>query len=130
LVVGLEAMAAVLGDVARAAPSGARAFHPNGMADAEGFIAIGCDEMLVHADDLARAFGLSWQPPEGLCWRILARLFPWAPAGEDAWSTLRWANGRTALAGHPRLGPDWAWQSAPLSEWDGTIRKIVTSETA
>jgi hypothetical protein len=101
------------------------------MADGEGFIAIGCNEMLVHADDLARGFGLPWQPPSGLCQRILARLFPWAPAGEGAWSTLRWANGRTALPSHPRLEPDWAWQSAPLSEWDGTVRKkkIVTPKT-
>jgi hypothetical protein len=33
------------------------------------------------------------------------------------------------LPSHPRLEPDWAWQSAPLSEWDGTSRKIVTPKT-
>jgi hypothetical protein len=117
-------MAAVLADVACAAPPGVQAFHPYGMADAEGFIAMGRDEMLVHAEDLARTFGLVWQPPEELCRRILVRLFPWAAAGEEPWLTLRWANGRTEMARHPRLGPDWAWQSEPLSEWDGTIRKI------
>src|SRR5262249_29405899 len=110
LVKGLEAMAAVLADVARAAPSGARGYHQYGLADVEGFIAIGCDEILVHADDVTRGFGLAWQPPEELCRRILARLFPWAPTGDVPWSTLRWANGRTALAGYARLEPDWAWQ--------------------
>jgi hypothetical protein len=131
LVAALEAMAAVLADVARAAPAGARGWHGYGLADVEGFIAMGCDEILVHTDDMARGLGLTWQPPEEeLCRRILARLFPWAPAAEEPWSTLRWANGRTALAGHPQLGPDWAWQSAPLSEWDGSIRKTVSPETA
>jgi hypothetical protein len=57
LMTALEAMAAVLADVARAAPSQARGYHPDGLADVEGFIAIGCDEILVHADDIARGFG-------------------------------------------------------------------------
>jgi hypothetical protein len=124
LMAGLQAMSAVLADVARAAPKGTRAYHDYGLADADGLIAIGCDEIMVHTDDLARGFGLAWQPPEALCRRVLARLFPWAPSVGDPWSTLLWANGRIALVGHPRLGPDWAWQAAPLSEWDGTIRKI------
>jgi hypothetical protein len=29
--------------------------------------------------------------------RVLARLFPWAPAAGDAWQALRWANGRAPL---------------------------------
>ena len=129
LVAGLQALAAVLIEVARAAPPGARAYHSYGlMADTEGFIAMACNEILVHTDDLARGFGLAWQPADALCQQILARLFPWAPAGEDGWSTLRWANGRMALAGHPRLGPDWAPYPAPLSEWDGTIQKAPTNQ--
>lgn len=33
---------------ARAAPSGARGIYSTGMADAGGFLAMGCDEILVH----------------------------------------------------------------------------------
>ena len=54
--------------------------------------------------------------------RAIRRLFPWAPTDVDPWSALRWATGRLDLPGHGRLGPDWAWQAAPLSEWDGTLK--------
>jgi hypothetical protein len=121
---GLDAVAAVLADVIRSAPSAVQAYHPWGQANLEGFIAMGCDEILIHTDDIARGLGLAWQPPEALCRRIVARLFPWAPAAEDPWSALRWANGRMALVGHARLGPDWAWQGGPLAEWDGTTKKV------
>ena len=29
---------------------------------------------------------------------------------------------RVALPEHPRLGPNWDWWCAPLSEWDGVAR--------
>src|SRR5205085_7265867 len=41
----------------------------------------------------------------------------------DPWSALRWANGRLALPDRARLGPDWGWWCAPLSEWDGTVKR-------
>ena len=41
----------------------------------------------------------------------------------DPWSALRWANGRIALPDRERLGPDWGWWCAPLSAWDGTVKK-------
>src|SRR5437763_620421 len=47
----LQALAAVLAEVVRATPPGTRAFHPAGMADASGFIAMGCEEMLMHTAD-------------------------------------------------------------------------------
>ena len=40
--------AAVFAEVAAAAGPSVRAFHPAGFADAEGFVAMGCDEVLVH----------------------------------------------------------------------------------
>ena len=43
----LDAAAATLAAVARAAPPGARAYHNHGMADMTGFLAMGCDEILV-----------------------------------------------------------------------------------
>ena len=119
----IGAAAAVLTEVARAAPPGTRAFHPAGMADASGWIGMGCEEILLHTDDIARGLGLTYRPPDDLSARILARLFPWAPADVDPWDGLRWAAGRVALPTRERLGPDWYWHCPPLSEWDGTIRK-------
>jgi uncharacterized protein (TIGR03083 family) len=123
LLVVLEATAAVLAAVARATPSDARGFHGAGMADAEGFVAMGCAETLIHADDIARGLGVSFTPPADLAARVVRRLFPWAPTTGDPWQTLRWSCGRAALPGRDRLGPDWYWHCAPLAEWDGTVRK-------
>jgi hypothetical protein len=119
----VEGLAAVLAEVATAAPAAARGFHGAGMADAEGFLAMGCEELLIHTDDIAQGLGLPFQPPPALTARVLHRLFPWAPTGHDPWQTVRWASGRIALPGHPRLGPDWYWHCAPLAEWDGRVRR-------
>jgi len=113
----------VFAEVARAAPGGTRAFHPAGMADLSGWIALGCEEILLHTDDIAQGLGLTFRPPDDLSARILARIFPWAPTESDPWASLRWAAGRAALPDRAPLGPDWYWHCAPLSEWDGTIRK-------
>ena len=123
LLVGVSTSAAILAGVADAAPPGARAFHPAGMADPSGFLAMGCDEILVHTHDIATGLGLSFEPPQDVAEHVLDRLFPWAPPGEGAWATLLWATGRSALTAHQRLAPDWYWQCAPLSEWDGTVKK-------
>ena len=119
----VETMAAILSEVVRAAPPAARAFHWNGMADASGVVAMGCEEILVHAADMAQGLGVPLSPPPDLAARVRARLFPWAPAVVDPWDALRWAAGRTALPAYPRLGTDWGWQCAPLAEWDGAIVK-------
>jgi hypothetical protein len=55
------------------------------------------------------------------CRATVERIFPWADAGPDPWATLLWCNGRVQLPGRARVGPDWAWWAAPLSEWDGTV---------
>jgi len=113
-----EAMANALGHVVDGTPPGTRGFHPFGMADASGFAAMGCDEMLVHTDDAARGLGTTFRPDDELAERTLRRLFPWAPEGDDPWATLRWANGRQSLGGKPRL-EHWWWHCAPLDEWTG-----------
>jgi uncharacterized protein (TIGR03083 family) len=115
--------AAVLAEVARAAPPGTRAFHPAGMADVSGWIGMACVEILLHTGDIARGLDLPYRPPDDLCSRVLTRLFPWAPLDMDPWDSLCWAAGRTALADRERLGPDWYWHCTPLAEWDGTIKK-------
>ena len=109
----------ILASVGQGVDSSERAFHPAGMADAEGFCAMGCDEILVHGKDIAVGMGVPFDPPVELVARVLARLFPWAPTDVDPWVALLWANGRTELPGHGRLDADWYWQAAPLSEWDG-----------
>jgi hypothetical protein len=119
----VEPLAAILAAVAEAAPAGTRAFHPAGMADVSGFVAMGCDEMLIHSADIAAGLGLPFRPPDVLIGQVLARLFPWAPGGEDVWATLLWANGRAELSGYPRLEADWYWWCAPLEEWDGTRKR-------
>lgn len=110
-------------EVVRAAPPQTRAFHPAGMADLSGWLALGCEEILLHTDDIAQGLGLDYRPPDDLAARILARIFPWAPTDIDPWASLRWAAGRASLPDRERLGPDWYWHCAPLSEWDGTVRK-------
>ncbi len=119
----VETFAAILSEVVRAAPPETRAFHWAGLADPPGFIAMGCEEILVHSADIAQGLGLPLRPPTDLASRVCARLFPWAPADVDPWDALRWAAGRTALPVYPRLGPDWGFHCAPLAEWDGAIAK-------
>lgn len=105
-----------------------RGFHPAGQADAEGFRAQGCAEILQHTYDIAKGFGEEFRAPEKLYERTVARLFPWAPdAGEhtDRWEALLWCSGRIALPDRERLAPDWWIQAAPLDEWNGE-RKVRT----
>ena len=109
----------ILAATAREAESRVRAFHPAGMADPEGFCAMGCDEILVHGKDIAVGLGVAFEAPADLVGRVLNRLFPWAPRGVDPWLALLWANGRTSLPGLGHLGSEWVWQAAPLDEWDG-----------
>lgn len=77
---GVEVNAAILEYVIRAAPASTRAFHPAGMADPSPFAAMSCDEFLIHTADIATGFEIDFRPSEDLCSRVLARLFPWAPA--------------------------------------------------
>jgi hypothetical protein len=114
--------AAVLAAVARDAPPETRAYHPAGMADVSGFIAMGCAEVLIHTEDICIGLGGEYRGPDELTALVVARLFPWAPAHGDPWELLRWCMGRAPLPEHPRLAPDWWWQCAPLDEWDGTMR--------
>jgi hypothetical protein len=108
-----EAGGRILAATVRTAPAQARAFHPTGMADPEGFAAMGCTEALVHGQDIARGLGLSLDPPRGICTSVLGRLFPDAPAGAGPWEVLLWATGRGELPGRPRLH-EWRWHGAPL----------------
>ncbi|MZD08210.1 hypothetical protein GTW43_24455 [Streptomyces sp. SID5785] len=108
LVQVLEACGALLVAMVRTTPPHVRAHHAAGVSDPEGFAALGLQEMLVHMHDVAQGLGFAWEPPSSLCSRLLARLFPDAPAGAEPWPTLLWATGRGELPGRPRLT---SWRS-------------------
>lgn len=111
----LEASGALLAAMVATSSPELRAYHSRGIADPEGFAAMGVVETLVHVHDIADGLGLAWEPPADLCDRALGRLFPGAPADPDRWRTLLWSTGRAALPDHPRL-TSWTWASAPEGE--------------
>jgi hypothetical protein len=119
LVAALGSFATVLARVVDGAAPGVRGWHPFGLADAPGFAAMACDELLVHTGDAARGLELSFAPSPELSHATLGRLFPWAPTDADPWQALLWANGRVDLPGQQRQ-TGWRWHCAPLVEWDGT----------
>lgn len=109
-----------------------RGHHPAGLADAEGFRAQSCAEILQHTYDIANGLGERFRAPEALADRIVARLFPWTPGAEahpDRWEALLWSCGRIALPDRERLDAIWWIQAAPLEEWDGQ-RKVRTNPPA
>ena len=108
----LEASGALLTAIVRTTPSSARAHHVFGVADPEGFAAMGIVETLVHTHDIAEGLGLDWTPPADLCARVLYRLFPDAPTDTDPWQALLWSTGRTELPHRPRP-TEWRWNGAP-----------------
>ncbi len=111
----LEASAALLSAMVRTAPPRTRAHHDFGLADPEGFAAMGVVETLVHTHDLSEGLDFAWHPPAELCERALARLFPDAPSDTEPWPTLLWATGRGTLPGRARLR-QWHWRAAPETE--------------
>jgi hypothetical protein len=89
-----------------------RGWHSHGVADAAGFAAIGCAEVLVHGTDVADALGLSWSPPGDVAAAVLARLFPEVTDVPDPMAGLLWATGRLALPGRPRR-TSWTYGMTP-----------------
>jgi hypothetical protein len=126
LVATLGSLSTVLARVVEGAPPGSRGFHPYGLADASGFAAMGCDELLVHTYDASLGLDVPFAPPAASARAVLERLFPWAPKDTDPWDTLLWANGRLDLPGHERQ-TGWRWHCAPLAEWDGTNPRAAAS---
>ena len=116
----LAASGEVLARVVDGASPADRGAHSWGQADAEGFAAMGCAELLLHAGDVDDALGgTGWTPPTVVVAAVRDRLFPWAPTDADPWPALRWATGRGELPGRDRV-TTWRWHCAPLDEWDGT----------
>jgi hypothetical protein len=107
----------VLASMVRTSRPHVRAYHPAGMADPEGFAGLGCYEALLHGNDIAQGFGRSLEPPRDVCRRVLARIFPQAPADlarSDPWAALLRAGGRTDIPGDAEQ-PSWRPHPAPLT---------------
>ncbi len=117
----IELGAAILSRVSESTPANFRGYYPTAMPDAEGFLAMGCVEILVHGYDVLVGTGAEFGPADDLCRRILGRLFPWAPPDTPGWPTLLWATGRAELDGQEHMGERWFWQLDPVEEWEGTI---------
>jgi len=108
-----EACGAFLTAMVATAPPETRAHHVMGLADPEGFAAMGVVEVVVHMHDVAAGLHVAWTPPEDLCDRALYRLFPDAPTDTARWPTLLWATGRGDLPGRERITGRWRWYAAP-----------------
>lgn len=106
----IEMCGELLGQAVSSASPHARAYHPCGTSDPEGFAAMGVLEVLVHAHDIAQGLGVVWEPPADLCGRVLARLFPDAPSGSPT-AVLLWCTGRSPLGHLPRQAT-WRWDSS------------------
>src|SRR5215212_2030986 len=81
LLVVIASTAQLLSIAVSATSSESRAWHW-GPTDPGSFIALGCNEVLVHGYDIARGLGVDWRPPAPLAAAVLARLFPDAPEGD------------------------------------------------
>ncbi|MGH3171300.1 MAG: maleylpyruvate isomerase N-terminal domain-containing protein [Trebonia sp.] len=124
ILVSMRSAARVCAASVNAAPADVRGFHPAGSADASGFAAMACDELLVHTHDAALGLGRRFSPDPELAGRVLARLFPWHEQGDDPWPTLLWANDRVGLPGRPDQA-GWMWRCAPPADWDGRTPELA-----
>jgi hypothetical protein len=87
-------VAAGLAAVAAATPSDVRAYHAAGPSSAADYVGRACVEFLVHTDDALRGLGLAYDPPAGLCRRVLEQQYPGAGA-DNPWPALLTATGRS-----------------------------------
>lgn len=116
LLVTIGPLAEVLALVATGKAPNARARHNWGVADPEGFLAMGTIETLLHTWDIGLGLGIDVgiSPDiESIAGRVLARLFPASEPTGTAFDALLIAAGRLD-------GPDggrvtkWQWHAAPV----------------
>jgi uncharacterized protein (TIGR03083 family) len=121
LLTSLRSAVALCATMLDSLPATQRGFHSMGAADASGFAAMACDEILVHTRDAGTGLGAQFVPEAALAGAVLARLFPWYEPVPDPWTALLHANGRIDLPGRPHQHERWRWHCVPLSGWDGTV---------
>jgi hypothetical protein len=64
------------------------------MRTAEQFLAMACEELIVHAHDVTRGLGLPYEPPEELCRLVIEHCYPGRHEQRPAWPFLVWLSGR------------------------------------
>jgi len=99
LVDSIRPVAEGLANVASWAPADWRGYHVSGTRDAAGFVALACEELLIHTHDALEGLGGEFEPLDALARTVLRASYPNTVAGGDAWSALLQASGRRA----PRL---------------------------
>jgi uncharacterized protein (TIGR03083 family) len=99
-----------LAHVAATVGPDARAFHREGMADAEGLLALACVEVLVHGGDVAAGLSLDYAPPDDLCDAVVDRLVPDVPRDRPGWRRMLAATGRDGGSN------DWTFRVAPVGD--------------
>jgi hypothetical protein len=109
----LDACGGMLSALVRTRSADVRGWHTSGVSDPPGFAAMGTVEVLLHMFDVAEPLGIAWDPPPDVARRVLERLFPQAPSGDDPWQVLLQVTGRD------RETPVGDWQ------WDGTVRELT-----
>ncbi|TDP96279.1 mycothiol maleylpyruvate isomerase-like protein [Labedaea rhizosphaerae] len=112
---GLLGAARLTSHVVRAAAPHALGYDPDGPADASGFAAMCCAELLIHGWDAATGLAVPLTADARLASAVLARLFPELVPQGDPWSELLWACGRIALPGKGKR-VNWTWWVRPLDE--------------
>jgi hypothetical protein len=98
--------AAAAAVVAATAPPDAFGFHVSGMKSAEQFLAMACEELLVHTYDVTCGLGLPYEPPAELCRLVIEHFHPGQDARRPVWPLLVWLSGRP----HPAAT---GWGQAP-----------------
>ena len=119
----ITSVAAVHARVAEASPPGTRGFHPAGSPDPEGFLGMGCIEILMHAWDAVDGTTVEIVAPDDLSERIVRRMFPWSSVDAPGWQALLFETGRGEISGLESPGDSWMWHNAPLDEWNGEVRR-------
>ncbi len=105
----IEASAAALAGVAATAPRDAVGFHISGMRSAEQFLAMACEELLVHTYDVTLGLGLPYEPPEELCRLVIEDTYPGRELRRPVWPYLVWLSGRP----HP-AATEWGEPPKPV----------------
>lgn len=101
-----------LANVAATTPTGVRVFHASGLTDADGYVAMGCVEVLLHGYDIASGLEIPFDPGDEIVQPVVARLAPWLEATWE--SLLRYTR-------IENQDDSWVLLKKPLGEWDGTI---------
>ena len=112
----LDVLAAEVRALARAGalmPESTRAYHPHGSADAAGFMALACAELLGHTHDACRGMDTPFEVDTEVTRDVVARLFPGVAGDGDRLAALLWATGRLSLDGREDVGDDWTYNPGP-----------------